>query len=215
MGLDCVAGHRSYRIVGLWRFAVDGFGDPGPSPRSRRATGIGTQTSANPDWSGWFQLQETQLNVPPPSRVLFLEPDSSRLVPFDSKIPMMNKEGLLYELPPLFARFTLTNGGRVPVVRVRIPVTIFFYPNPHDVSNAQQEQTAVDIPLLVPGGTFDFAVANASTLNVRYEFSRKASLTRIDTEKADEMTLFADDGVANNEHQIINGYARREWERPK
>jgi len=162
-----------------------------------------------------FLLQETTHNIPPPSRVLFLEPDSSRLVLFDSKIPMMNKEGLLYELPPLFARFTLTNGGRVPVVRVRVPVTVFFYPNPHDVSNAQQEQTAIDIPLLVPGGTFDFAVANASTLNVRYEFSRKASLTRIDTEKADEMTLFADDGVANSEHQIINGYARREWERPK
>jgi hypothetical protein len=99
-----------------------------------------------------FLLQETRHNVPPPSRVLFLEPDFSRLAPLDSKIPITNKEGLLYELSPLFARFTLTNGGRVPVVRVRIPVTVFFYPNPHDMSNAQQEQTAVDIPLLVPGG---------------------------------------------------------------
>jgi hypothetical protein len=153
-----------------------------------------------------FLIQERAHNVPPPSRVLFIKPGFNRLAAFDSKIPMMNKHGLLYELPPLYARFRVINGGRLPVVRVHIPVTIFFYlqESPHDLGNFQQEQTAIDIPLLVPGETFDFAVANASTLNVRYEFRRKASLTRVDTEKVDEITLFADDGVANNEHQIIN-----------
>lgn len=150
--------------------------------------------------------------IEPPRQVAFMREDSVEMVEVDPNVPTYTHDGLLYQHPPLFNRCTITNGGRLPLVAISVPVTFYFYdkartPSGVDSKKYTTHPFTVTIPVLSPGQSYVFAVANASWKNARPVFSRSATVTRIDTEKTVNVTVFVDSGVVAAENLIEDAYA--------
>jgi hypothetical protein len=158
-----------------------------------------------------FLLKDEADRIEPPRQVVFIRRDGGILVDVDPNIPTYTHDGLLFKHPPLFNRCIVTNGGRLPLVAITLPITFFLYektagPTGFDFSRYSTTTFALSIPTLAPSQSYTFAIANASGERARFAFDRSVQLTRIDTEKAVTATLFIDRGVANAESFIQDAY---------
>jgi hypothetical protein len=159
-----------------------------------------------------FLLRNQADRIEPPRQVIFIRNDGGILVDVDPNIPTYSQDGLLFKHPPLFQRCIVTNGGRLPLVAITLPITFFLYekitaPPGLDFSKYSTKSFALNIPTLAPSQSYTFAIANASGSRARFAFDRSVQLTRIDTEKAVTATLFVDRGVTNAESFIQDAYA--------
>ncbi len=162
-----------------------------------------------------FLLQDEIHKRPPPKSVLFLAPGQigMGLIELDQVIPTYTADGKIIEYPPLYTRCVLTNAGALAVVEVQLSLETFFYDSLNTKMTPTLQQTekrVIRIPFLKPGEPFEFGIAQGSPKPANFKFEREATLTRIDTEKPTQVTLFVDRGVSEAELQIMNGFVRRE-----
>jgi Flp pilus assembly pilin Flp len=158
-----------------------------------------------------FLLKDQADRIEPPRQVLFIQDGGGMLIDVDSNIPTYTQDGRIIRHPPLFQRCVITNGGRLPLVAIALPITFVLYekiatPPGLDFSRYSTASFVLNIATLAPSQSYTFAVANASGKRARFAFDRSVQLTRIDTEKSVSATLFVDRGVVNAESFILDAY---------
>ncbi len=148
----------------------------------------------------------------PPRNVFFLSPKTSMMVDVNPTVPTMTADGHLWTHPPFFSRYALTNAGRLPLVNIVLAGEAKYFRNksatpltefaPEQVGT---EAFTIQVPPLPPGGTYIFAMANLSE-RASYMFARKVTVTRIDTEKPTEVTLFVANDIWKAEGGIMPSF---------
>jgi hypothetical protein len=192
-------------IGGFWAAIATGYGASATVAQVNLESKPVLVLSCAPE----FLMADTIDRITPPKDVLFERPDVSDFLPVDPNIPTYTHDGLLFTYPAMFYRCTLTNGGRLPLVAIEEKVTFLFYPHTNtpmgiDDKKATKGQGMFSVATLAPGQSTVFAVANSVDKGTRIAFSRKVSLTRVDTEASAEVHLFVDRGVSDLEHFVQN-----------
>lgn len=82
------------------------------------------------------------------------------------------------ETPAPFARCTLTNYGRLPLLNVRLGLTL------------QGKRASLDVPGLAPSERFTFSLINGTRTALRFTFVPAVTVTRVDTGSDDTVVLF-------------------------
>jgi hypothetical protein len=158
-----------------------------------------------------FLLKDQAGRIEPPRQVVFIRSEGGILIDVDPNIPTYTQDGLLFKHSPMFNRCIVTNGGRLPLVAITLPITFFLYektvaPPGFDFNKYSTKMFELSIPTLAPSQAYTFAIANASGERARFAFDRSVQLTRIDTEKVVTATLFMDRGVAG-----VEGFVQQPW----
>lgn len=100
-----------------------------------------------------------------------------------------------------FARCSVTNYGRLPVLDVRIAVHFAVL---RSAGQENRPATAiVVIPGLSPDATFEFGLLNGADARLRVSMDRTASVTRVNAPGPSIEKLYADDGVVALEERPV------------
>ncbi len=82
------------------------------------------------------------------------------------------------QTPAPFARCTLTNYGRLPLLNVRLALTL------------QGKRRWLDVPGLASSERFTFSLINGANAGLRFAFVPAVTVTRVDTGLDDTVALF-------------------------
>lgn len=82
------------------------------------------------------------------------------------------------QTPAPFARCTLTNYGRLPLLNVRLSLTL------------EGKRTSLDVPGLASSERFTFSLINGTNATLRFAFVPAVTVTRVDTGLDDTVVLF-------------------------
>jgi plastocyanin len=143
-----------------------------------------------------FRLAEIAQNIKPPDDVLLLTESGAQWIHLGGNLPS-SKDATNVVVPQPFARCEIKNFGRLPVLDVRIPLTLAF--SAGGQAGTKSVDTALDVPGLSPDASYDFSLMNGSQRDLGFRFGRTMELTRVDTKGAVAAPLFADPRVAELE----------------
>ena len=82
------------------------------------------------------------------------------------------------QTPAPFARCTLTNYGRLPLLNLRLGLML------------QSKRRSLDVPGLAPSERFTFSLINGTNANLQFAFVPAVTITRVDTGLDDRVVLF-------------------------
>ncbi|HZZ65287.1 MAG TPA: hypothetical protein VFE17_07310 [Candidatus Baltobacteraceae bacterium] len=95
------------------------------------------------------------------------------------------------EAPASFARCTLTNYGRLPVLNLMLGMTL------------RGGSAALDVPGLAPSNKFTFSLINGTNQPMRFTFERVIVLTRVDTGTQEHAPLFLSEALVSLQNRIV------------
>jgi hypothetical protein len=98
------------------------------------------------------------------------------------------------ETPSPFARCTLMNYGRLPVLNLRVQLTI------------DGEDASLDVPGLGSSDRYSFSLINGTRAHLHFAFHNLVTLTRVDTDTRTAVPLFLSDQLlALQQRTVIPG----------
>ena len=100
------------------------------------------------------------------------------------------------ETPAPFARCSLSNYGQMPVVNLRLSLTL------------QGKNAYFDVPGLESSERFTFSLINGTNTNLRFAFEPNVAITRVDTGSDDTVALYLSRSLRSLQHRAIEPAAR-------
>lgn len=95
------------------------------------------------------------------------------------------------ETPAPFARCSLSNYGRMPVVNLRLSLML------------QGKKAFLDVPGLESSERFTFSLINGTNANLRFAFEPTVAITRVDTDSDDTVALFLSRSLRSLQYRMI------------
>lgn len=141
--------------------------------------------------SAGYEQQRVSLEEKP-AILLFCEPEFRSLdiaqgIQPETKAAFLDNRGahwihisnLYRDLTPApFARCTLTNYGRLPLLNLRLAIAL------------QGKKRSLDVPGLAPSERYAFSLINGANMTLRFAFAPAVTVTRVDTGLDDTVALF-------------------------
>jgi hypothetical protein len=100
------------------------------------------------------------------------------------------------ETPAAFARCSLSNYGRLPLLNIQLTLTL------------QGKKTSLDVPGLGSSERFTFSMINGTNANLRFAFVPVVTVTRVDTGSEDADVLFLSRSLLTLQNRAIEPAAR-------
>jgi hypothetical protein len=95
------------------------------------------------------------------------------------------------QTPAPFARCTLTNYGRLPLLNLRLALML------------QGKRRSLDVPGLASSERFTFSLINGTNSDLRFAFAPSVIVTRVDTGLDDAVVLFLSRSLLTLEHRTV------------
>jgi plastocyanin len=132
---------------------------------------------------------------------LFLSADGGRLLHV-SEGAMSDDAGHRLLPPEPFARCTLFNYGRLPVLNLRIAFAVTFFDAP-GAERAQAAEAFLDVPGIAPQQAYEFALANGTAKRLQVHVDRTFEMTHVDSGRSGSEALFVDRALEKIEGERI------------
>ena len=135
--------------------------------------------SCEPEFTSLDMAQGTK----PPANAAFLNDRGARWI----HIADLDRD----QTPAPFARCTLGNYGRLPLLNLRLALTL------------QGKRRSLDVPGLASSERFTFSLINGANEKLRFAFAPTATVTRVDTGLEDNVVLFLSRSLLLLQQQTI------------
>jgi plastocyanin len=147
-----------------------------------------------------YRLAEQATHAEVPEETLLLRPSGGEWLHIGGS-PAMPGMDMPASTPEPFARCTLKNFGRLPLLDMHLPTQLFFRAS----SGALVRRTfVVDLPGLSADAEYEFSLLNGSRDTMRISFDRNVALSRMDGDGQMSEHLFVDAGVPELERMNIS-----------
>ena len=97
----------------------------------------------------------------------------------------------LDQTPAPFARCTLSNYGRLPVLNLRLGLSV------------RGSKTSLDVPGLASSDRYSFSLINGTSAYVRFSFEPIVTLTRVDTGSQDSVPLYLSQALVRMQERPV------------
>jgi plastocyanin len=147
-----------------------------------------------------YRLAEEAAHVTEPEETMLLRPSGGELIHVGGSDPMGMQNGGVPSPEP-FARCTVKNFGRLPLLDMHLPTRLTFH-NP--ASGVVTRTTFVlDLPGLSADAQYEFSLLNGSNDDLRIAFERTVLLANIESNNEVSERLFVDTGVSELERMSV------------
>lgn len=145
-----------------------------------------------------FRLAEIAQNISAPEETLLLTESGGQWVHVGGSLSPRKARANEPAAPEPFARCEVRNYGRLPVLNIRMPLTLRF-------GGGRSTVAVVDIPGLAPDASYEFSMLNGTSKSLVFAFDPTITVTRVDTRVTAKAPLFADERLAELESHPTGG----------
>jgi plastocyanin len=134
--------------------------------------------------------------------MLFLSADGGRLLHV-AEGSMSDDAGHRLLSPEPFARCTLFNYGRLPVLNLRVTFSTEFFDSQTSESGSQPVRAYLDVPGIAPQQSYEFRLANGTPKVLSLHVERTFEMTHVDSGRTGAEALFVDRALEKLEGEKI------------
>lgn len=145
-----------------------------------------------------FRLAEIAQNISAPEETLLLTESGGQWVHVGGTLSARKTRSSEPAAPEPFGRCEVRNYGRLPVLNIRIPLTLRF-------AGGRSTVAIVDIPGLAPDASYEFSMLNGTSKSLTFAFDPTITVTRVDTRSTGNAPLFKDERLAELESHPTGG----------
>ena len=145
-----------------------------------------------------FRLAEIAQNIKAPEETLLLTESGGQWVHVGGSLAARAARANEPAAPEPFGRCEVRNYGRLPVLNIRMPLSLHF-------SGGRSTVTSVDVPGLAPDAFYEFSLLNGTSKSLKFAFDPTITVTRVDTRATVNAPLFADQRLADLEAHPVGG----------